>query len=311
MKLTDNKILELEYNQIKKKWYKRKNGKITQTFILKNSCKNCGDPFLANIQVKGLYCNIFCQNSGKNNPMYGKKRPDITGNKNYNKRPEVRKRRSEMMKGDKNPSKRLDVKKKLSLKLSGKNNPSYNGGYAKKNIPAYNVYKDKIGYFEPVKRNQEDPNILEVKCTWCGKWFIPTLSKVWNRIQSTEGKMSGECRFYCSDGCRHNCPIWNKSPEQLIKEDAVKIGRLPWLELNREVQPELRKMVFKRDGYKCIKCRSNESLHCHHVEGIRWNPLESADIDACITVCSDCHKEIHKKDGCGYNDMKCKIERIE
>ena len=35
---------------------------------------------------------------------------------------------------------------------------------------------------------------------------------------------------------------------------------------------------------------------------------ESADIDKCITVCKECHKEIHQKENCGYNDMKCKKE---
>ena len=73
MKLTDSKVKELEYNKEKNKWYKRKNGKIIQTYILKESCKNCGEPFIADIKVKGLYCDFFCQNSGKNNPMYGKK----------------------------------------------------------------------------------------------------------------------------------------------------------------------------------------------------------------------------------------------
>lgn len=42
-----------------------------------------------------------------------------------------------------------------------------------------------------------------------------------------------------------------------------------------------------------------------NLEGIRWEPLESADIDKCITLCKNCHIKVHKKDGCGYNDFKC------
>ena len=61
----------------------------------------------------------------------------------------------------------------------------------------------------------------------------------------------------------------------------------------------------KNRKYCCRKCGSEEALHCHHMEGIRWNPLESADMDACITVCQQCHKEIHQKDGCNYHEMKC------
>ena len=35
------------------------------------------------------------------------------------------------------------------------------------------------------------------------------------------------------------------------------------------------------------------------------NPIESADIDKCMTVCKDCHTKIHHKKDCSYNDMKC------
>jgi len=41
--------------------------------------------------------------TGKNNPMYGKKRPDVTGDLNPAKRPEVRKKISESKKGCKRP----------------------------------------------------------------------------------------------------------------------------------------------------------------------------------------------------------------
>jgi 5-methylcytosine-specific restriction endonuclease McrA len=119
-------------------------------------------------------------------------------------------------------------------------------------------------------------------------------------------KDNSENRLYCSDSCKEECPIYKKTSYILMKEDAIRAGRLNWIELNREVQPELRQMVFKRDDYKCIKCGSKENLHCHHIEGIRWEPLESADIDKCITVCKTCHKEIHMKKDCGYNDLKCK-----
>ena len=80
---------------------------------------------------------------------------------------------------------------------------------------------------------------------------------------------------------------------------------------SREVHPELRQMRFKIDNYTCQKCGKHQGelkvgLHCHHIEGIRWEPLESADLDKCITVCKNCHLEIHKKEGCGYHDMQCK-----
>ena len=42
-----------------------------------------------------------------------------------------------------------------------------------------------------------------------------------------------------------------------------------------------------------------------NIEGIRWEPLESADVDMCITLCKSCHIEVHKLPDCGNNDMRC------
>jgi len=78
------------------------------------------------------------------------------------------------------------------------------------------------------------------------------------------------------------------------------------------VQPELRKLVLLRDNYTCQKCNTSKEdnpdleLHCHHIDPVINNPIESADIDNCITLCKLCHKEIHKTiSGCGFNELKC------
>ncbi|MFW6002463.1 MAG: HNH endonuclease [archaeon] len=68
-------------------------------------------------------------------------------------------------------------------------------------------------------------------------------------------------------------------------------------------------MVFERDNYTCQKClmtKNDISIHCHHIWPLNENPVESADIDTCITLCKDCHKRIHMKvAGCKYNELKC------
>lgn len=46
-------------------------------------------------------------------------------------------------------------------------------------------------------------------------------------------------------------------------------------------------------------------LHCHHFEGIEINPIESADIDQCITLCKKCHIWDHKNP-CPIKDYKRK-----
>jgi len=167
--------------------------------------------------------------------------------------------------------------------------------YYRKNIPRYEIHADRISYAEKVRRSPEDRNVLEVKCAYCGKWHVPLLLSVYARSQSLNGVVGGENRLYCSDECKQECPIYNqkKYPKGFKKATS------------REVQPELRQMVLERDKWECQKCGSTKSLHCHHIEGIRWEPLESADIDQCITYCKICHKEVHKKEGCTPHDMKC------
>jgi len=191
-----------------------------------------------------------------------------------------------------------ETKKKL---FSGKGNPNWKGGYSLNNIPSYKVYTPRLIPVETTRRNKNDRNILEVNCTYCGKWFIPKLTSVMERIRSLDGRQAGENRFYCSNECKQACPIyWQQKYPRGYKSSTI----------TREVQPELRQMRFKVDNYTCQKCKKHQDeldvpLHCHHLEGIRWEPLESADLDKVITVCADCHEKIHKIEGCGYHDMKC------
>lgn len=202
------------------------------------------------------------------------------------------------------------IREKIRQANLGENNPNWRGGYDKNNIPQYDIYADKISYAEDVRRSKEDQNILEVKCAYCGNWFIPKSSFINYRITCLNNLYRGEGRLYCSDKCKNECPIFNKTewPEGFIKYKDFYY--------NREVQPELRQLRFKLDNYTCQECKKHQSeldvgLHCHHLEGIRWEPLESADVDKVITLCKNCHKKVHKKEGCGYNDMKCKQEEKE
>jgi len=195
-----------------------------------------------------------------------------------------------------------EIRKKISRANTGEQNPNWKGGYDKKGIPRYDNYAYKISYAEPVRRYLKDPNILEVKCAYCGNWFVPTRSAIFERIYClTNDNIYGVSKLYCSDNCKSECPIFN----QTLYPKGFKIIS------SREVQPELRQMRFKIDNYTCQKCGKHQDelkigLHCHHIEGIRWEPLESADLDKVITLCKDCHKKVHKIEGCGYHDMQCK-----
>ena len=252
-------------------------------YVYKESCKNCGEPFLGD--SNNIFCCCECQlNSGEYNPFFGKhhtKKQKEIWSKNRKGNPKYKK--------------------------FGKDAPCWKGGYYSKGIPRYDTYAPQLEWCEEVRRNEEDPNVLEVRCIKCNKWYVPDRNSVRSRIQVLKGNYKGECEFYCSEECKHSCSIYGKQPKTLMKEDAIRAGRLQWLELDREVQPELRRMVLERDGYQCVKCGSTENLHCHHIYPEIIEPLESADMDNCIIYCIDCHKEAHKKDGCKYGQLKMDI----
>jgi len=211
--------------------------------------------------------------NGKKNPMFGKHHTEKT-----------KKLISDIKKGIKCPIDRTIVRRSLN--------------YIKRNIAIYDTYAHKIEWCEEVRRDSDDSNILEVKCTYCGKWYIPNVKDIRARVQILmgQGNSRGECRLYCSEGCKEECPIYNQ----------VKWPKGFKPSTSREVQPELRQLVLERDDYKCIKCGNTKNLHCHHIDPVINNPVESADVDNCITLCKRCHIEIHKQQGCKNNELKCK-----
>lgn len=282
MELCYEDLDRLRYNSKTGKWY----NKYYISYVYMNSCKECNEPFLALTQQikkrKGEFCSISCSVKGKHNPFYGKHHLEETKQKN---------RKAHL--GQKH-TEESNIKRSKALK--GANNSNWQGGYRINNIPVYNTYANQIDYIEKVRRNQEDKNILEVKCSKCNNWYIPKMTEVSHRIQSLNGNQLGESRLYCSDECKKECQVFNQ--KKYPKDNK------PYY--HREVQSELRQMVLERDNWECQKCGKKEHLICHHIEGIRWEPLESADIDQCITVCKDCDKEVHSIDGCRKIDMRCK-----
>lgn len=197
--------------------------------------------------------------------------------------------------------KTLDSIRSRAKSRTGKKASNWKGGYYTKNIPLYENYITKLSYAEKCRRHPDDQNILQVQCTYCGQWFTPTIQQVYERVRTLDGNQMGEQRLYCSNKCKKECPIYG----QHIYPKGFKQST------SREVQPELRQMRFEIDKYTCQKCFKSQKelkvgLHCHHIEGIRWEPLESADIDKVITLCKTCHMKVHKQKDCTYNDLRCK-----
>jgi 5-methylcytosine-specific restriction endonuclease McrA len=168
---------------------------------------------------------------------------------------------------------------------------SKNGGFKEKNIVSYEYHSKLLENFHEFRN---DNDILETKCTYCGKWYKPRYNDFFNRKRDVyEGR--GGSNFYCSNNCKLNCPTYGKSKYSLGFAPAT----------SREVQPELRKLVFLRDNYQCTKCIGTNNLHCHHIDPVINNPIESADIDNCITLCKSCHMMVHKLPGCKNGELRC------
>lgn len=58
---------------------------------------------------------------------------------------------------------------------------------------------------------------------------------------------------------------------------------------------EWRKSVYERDGYQCRICGTTESgkLRAHHIKPRQHFPELLLEISNGLTVCDNCHKEIH------------------
>ena len=300
MKICWDNLERLKYSKKTNKWYRGNN-----TYIYKEFCIICSEPFLALYLANGIFCSNGCSQKVKREySEETKKKMSISAK---NRPPISEETRRKMSAFRKNRKFSQEHKEKLRKANIGEKNPAWKGGVIKRNIVLYDTYASQLEWCEEVRRSPIDENILEVKCIYCGKWYMPNRNSIYQRISCLNGSSQGEQRLYCSKGCKQVCPIFNKTAETLMKEDAIRAGRLGWLELNREVQPELRKLVLKRDGYRCVKCGLEGPLHCHHILPVATDPLESADMDNCITLCIDCHKKVHKKDGCKYGELKIKL----
>ena len=148
----------------------------------------------------------------------------------------------------------------------------------------YDSYSEKLKLYDEVRQSPTNNIILEVRCYYkgCNNWFIPNRSMVSNRISCINGHKENR-NFYCSDKCRHNCSGWGKHINKLINGYVINNFR--------EAQPELRLIVFERDNWTCQICENKQNLICHHYEVTAINPIESADVDNCITLCATFHKK--------------------
>ena len=164
----------------------------------------------------------------------------------------------------------------------------------------YEKFKPYYGEDE-IRQDPDNPDLIQFRCKYDGKWFSPTVSQVEHRYQSIINGIGGR-ELYCSNACKNACPTYN----QTKYPRGFKNGT------SREVQAELRKMVLERDNWTCQKCGKSKDefpeleLHCHHIFPLNEDPIRSADMDNCIIYCKECHEWVHKNTpDCGKRDLIC------
>lgn len=162
----------------------------------------------------------------------------------------------------------------------------------------YETYYDRLTVNE-MPEIADDGIHMTVLCNYCGRRFIPTVSQVSARICALYGQISGESNIFCSSFCQACCPIFGQKKYPKGFKPAS----------SREVLPDLRKMVLECDNWTCQKCgktvEDGAELHCHHINPVSMEPMLSADLENCVTLCKQCHQEVHKMPGCGYSELRC------
>ena len=242
----------------------------TSTYIEMEACKVCCGPYLTKKYRQSKFCSFSCAVSGENNPFFGKTHT-------------------------------VESKRKMaesSACFIGSLNPNYKGGIKALGLAGYNTYKDKLSPYEDI-RKQDGTEILEAKCVYCGQWHTPKYSEIKSRLRVVNKLSQGEGRLYCSENCKQACPTYGRQLYPKGFKHAT----------SREVSTYLRQMVFERDDWTCQICGKSikeAQLHCHHMDPVTQNPMFQNDIGSCITLCKNCHKDIHKQKGCRYVDLQCK-----
>ena len=238
-------------------------GSVYYKFILE--CKECGKSYFMRTSYIGKFCSRQCAN------------------------------------------KSIDIRHKISLSLIGHKRSKEEckliskrmskGNVTSLNIPLYDTYAKQLVPIEEVRRNKDNLNFLEVRCTLCGKWFIPTGTLCQQRCQYFKGHVDRENRFYCSDLCKINCSIFNKKKYAVGKNPRPHRNNLNYTNYELKIWHNV---VLKRENYICEYCGDIANT-AHHTLPKKTHEFYALDPDNGIACCQKCHnKKAHKDLECSY-----------
>ena len=169
----------------------------------------------------------------------------------------------------------------------------------------FESYGNELKKYIEVRKDPNDNILIQVKCKNCESWMNPTNIQCRLKIGALSGKFSvgAENHFYCSEKCKGECSIFNQKKytkneiNNRLRDDSV---QRQWKKLLEHESIEINGQI------QCGVCETIEGpFTAHHFEGINYNPLESADIDAGILLCETCNARAHNQPGCRPVDMRC------
>lgn len=151
------------------------------------------------------------------------------------------------------------------------------------------------------KKGKEPHNKLPkitTNCLHCNK-------EITNRIGATYQKK------FCSKECTFENYKNRKYPERSKENSHFWRGGLTTENEKMRHSAEYRnwqKDVFKRDNFSCQKCNKTIKetiLHAHHIEKFSQNIEKRYDVNNGLTLCIDCHGELHGLNFSDLNLNKC------
>ena len=165
--------------------------------------------------------------------------------------------------------------------------------------PFRKIYIENGDYLEPY---------YIYTCEGCGE----EVEEAWPRVEDDDGVWCGNCAFIRGKISEKEYIRGFMFFDTRVKRAAVhngmiyttdEKGKFPW-EKPKNTQRKTpqyaawRSAVFERDGYRCAICGEvGGRLNAHHIKPFAKYPDLRLDIDNGITLCEECHKEVHRKKG--------------
>lgn len=115
-----------------------------------------------------------------------------------------------------------------------------------------------------------------------------------------------------NDACFHAQYDWKKLMDEEAEESKWEWNYLRYVLVKRIYQKPKKKyrreprgslnyawqtLIKHRDGYKCKKCGSITDIEAHHIKHYGKYPELRYELSNGITLCKQCHKDYHKKNG--------------